>query len=173
LTQRTSPSMKSQVAPRNTRAVLTIEGLCARPKGFSLHDLDNIHSDYQVDDVSKVEEKLQGRAVRLRGLVDQVGPGFQAKFLTVESEDGAFTACLPMEEMKRTALVIYGLKGNKPLEREQGGPVRFVVPFYGDKCANVKSVARLVLSEEPRPDTRPSNQAEHAALHAKDGQADG
>ena len=93
--------MKSQVAPRNTRAVLTIEGLCARPKGFSLHDLDCIHSDYQVDDVSKVEEKLQGRAVRLRGLIDQVGPGFQAKFVTVESEDGAFTACLPMEEMKR------------------------------------------------------------------------
>lgn len=154
-------------APRNTRALITIEGECHRPQGFTFHDLDIVHEDYQIKDMAKIDERLKGQGVRLRGLIDQVGPGFYTKYLTVESEDGKFSACLPLEEISRTAVIIYGIKG-KPLDREDGGPVRFVIPFYPDKCANVKGATRIVLSEKPGKDTRPTTPAEHAKIHADD-----
>ena len=65
----------------------------------------------------------------------------------------------------RTAVVIYEKKG-KPLGREDGGPVRFVIPYFHDKCANVKGAVHMVLSQEPGRDTRPSNAKEHEAIHA-------
>ena len=157
--------MSPRKAARNTRAILTIEGTCSRPHAFSYHDLATVHEYYQVPDVSKVDERLRGKAVRLRKLIDMVGPSFHARHLTIESEDGQFSVCLPLAETARTALVVYELKG-KPLERADGGPARFIVPFLGDRCANVKGAALIVLSELPGRDTRPSNAAEHAALHA-------
>ena len=159
--------MKARKAPRNTRAVLTIEGECARPTAFSYHDLASVHEDYQVADLSKVDERLKGRGVRLRKLIDIAGPGFDARYLTVQSEDGSFSACLPLDEISRTAVVVYEL-GGKPLEREDGGPVRFIIPFFPDRCANVKGATRMLVSEQPGEDTRPSNAREHAAIHAEE-----
>jgi len=158
--------MTLRKAARNTRAILTIEGECARPRAFTHHDLATVHDYYQVPDVSKVDERLKGKGVRLRKLVDLVGPAFHARFLTVESEDGTFSACLPLAETSRTAVVIYELKG-KPLDRAEGGPVRFVIPFSGDACGNVKSAARITISEQPGRDTRPSQAAPQAAASAR------
>jgi len=159
--------MSHRKAKRNNRGILTIEGSCVRPMSFGIHELRSVHEYYQVKDVSKVDEKLKGSAVRLRKLIDLVGPEHHTKYITVESEDGKFAASLPLDEISRTALVIYSIK-NKPLERDEGGPVRFVIPFYGDKCANVKGAVRMTLSEEPGRDTRPSNSQEHADLHEAD-----
>jgi DMSO/TMAO reductase YedYZ molybdopterin-dependent catalytic subunit len=156
--------MSHRKAKRNNRGILTIEGHCVRPTSFSYHDLGSIHEYYQVQDIAKVDERLKGTAVRLRKLIDLVGPEYNTQYITVESEDGQFSASLPIEEVSRTALVVYAMK-KKPLEREEGGPVRFIIPFFGDKCANVKGAVRMVLSEEPGKDTRPSNAKDHAALH--------
>ena len=156
-------------APSNSRAVLTIEGQCVRPTAFTYYDLANIHEDYQVDDLSKVDQRLSGKAVRLRKLIDLVGPDFHTEYLTVESEDGAFAASLPLAEISRTAVVIYEQDG-KPLERDDGGPVRFVIPYFPDKCANVKSATHMLISEQQGRDTRPSTAAQHASLHG-DGDA--
>lgn len=142
-----------------------IEGSCARPRAFTHFDLGDIHEYYQVDDISKVDARLVGKAVRLRSLVDLVGPEFHAKYITIESEDGQYSVSLPLDETIRTALVVYELKG-KPLSREDGGPVRFFIPFFGDKCAAVKGATRMTLSEVPGRDTRPSNKKGHDALHA-------
>ncbi len=157
--------MSHQKAPRKPGAALTIEGVCDRPTAFGHYDLSILHSDYQVEDVSKVDSKLKGKAVRLRSLIDAVSPGFYARFITIESEDGTFSASLPLKETSQTALVIYELKG-KPLDRSEGGPVRFVIPFFGDKCANVKGAVKMTISEAPGRDTRPSNAKEHSAIHA-------
>jgi len=157
--------MPHRKAPRKPGAALVIEGDCARPTAFTHYDLGQIHPDYQVDDVSKVDQRLEGKAVRLRKLVDIVGPGFYSKFITVESEDGKFSASLPLDETMRTAIVIYEKKG-KPLDRDSGGPVRFVIPFHPDKCTAVKGAVHMVISEQPGRDTRPSNAKEHEALHA-------
>ena len=159
--------MPHRKAPRNTRAVVTVEGSCHRPTAFSYHDLAQMHSDYQIDDLSKVDERLEGKAVRLRALVDRAGPVLHTRYITVESEDGKFAASLPLHEVQRTAVVVYE-KGGKPLSRDDGGPVRFIIPFFPDKCANVKGATQLTLSEKPGRDTRPSNAEEHAKIHADD-----
>lgn len=153
-------------APVKSNAVLVIEGDCARPAAFSFHDLRSIHEDYQVPDAAKVDQRLKGSAVRLRALLDLVGPGWHSRWLTVESEDGKFSVSLPLEETRASALVVYGLK-NKPLERSDGGPVRFVVPFHPDDCTRVKGATRLIVSEERGRDTRPADSEEHRKLHAR------
>ena len=157
--------MSEKKAVRSPHALFVIEGDCHRPMSFSLLDLQEIHPYYQVADLSTVDETLSGKGVRLRKLVDLAGPGYGTQWLTFESIEG-FSACLPMDEISRTAVIVYE-KGGKPLPVEEGGPARVVVPYYPDKCANVKSLARIVISKEPRKDTRPSTQGEHEKLHAR------
>lgn len=159
--------MPFRKAPANTRGILTIEGECARPTAFSYHDMASLHSDYQVPDVSKIDARLKGTAVRLRALVESVGPDLSAAWLTVESEDGRFSASLPLREASETALIIFG-QGKKPLDRDAGGPVRFVIPFHPDACTKVKGARRISLTAERGKDTRPSTAAEHRAIHADD-----
>jgi len=157
--------MRDSHAARSPHALFRIEGECARPQSFSQLDLQEIHPYYQVADLAGVDEKLSGRGVRLRKLIDLAGPGYGTAWLTFESIEG-FSACLPMDEISRTGVIIYEQDG-KPLSPDAGGPARLVVPYYPDKCANVKSLSRIVISKEPRKDTRPSTQSEHEKLHAK------
>jgi DMSO/TMAO reductase YedYZ molybdopterin-dependent catalytic subunit len=125
--------MSAWKAPRNPHALFTIEGDVQRPQGFSYLDLAEVHPYYQIADLSTVDEKLSGKAVRLRKLLDTAGPGYGTQWLTVES-----------------------------LDREDGGPVRFLVPYYPDACANVKAVGRILVSRERGRDTRPSQKAGQA-----------
>jgi len=154
--------MPARKAPRNPHALFTIEGDVQRPQGFSYLDLAEIHPYYQLADLSTVDEKLSGKAVRLRKLLDIAGPGYGTQWLTVESIDGKFAASLPMADVARTAVLVYE-KDGKPLEREEGGPVRFIVPYYPDACANVKAVGRILVSRDRGRDTRPSQRADKPA----------
>jgi DMSO/TMAO reductase YedYZ molybdopterin-dependent catalytic subunit len=149
-------------------ALFSVEGQCWRPQGFSHLDLSEIHEYYQVEDVSKVVDGFTGKAVRLRKVVDIAGPDYGTRWLTVESMDGEFSVCLPLAETVRTALLIYE-RGGKPIPFEEGGPVRFVVPFHPDGCVHVKSVGKLLITREPGRDTRPATRQQHEALHAKQG----
>jgi len=117
------------------------------------------------NNVSLVDEQLAGKGVRLRKLIDIAGPGHGCKYMTVESADGEFAASLPLGEISRTAVLIYE-SGGKPLEREGGGPVRFVVPHHPDRCVNVKGLGRILVSREPGRDTRPSQQDSKAGAKA-------
>lgn len=157
--------MPRRQAPPNAHGILTIDGECERPTRFSYLDLKQIHPYYQVADMSLVDERLAGRGVRLRGLIDLAGPTCGTGWMTVHSADGKFSACLPLEEIRRTAIVVYE-KGGRPLSIEDGGPARFVIPYYPDKCANVKAVGRIEISRKPGKDTRPSTASQHDALHA-------
>ncbi|MHC4846398.1 MAG: molybdopterin-dependent oxidoreductase [Planctomycetota bacterium] len=146
---------------KNPHGLFTIEGDCLRPRSFSYLDLKEIHSDYQVDDLSLVDERLSGVGVRLRKLIDIAGPGYGCEYMTVESADGEFAASLPLGEISRTAVLVYE-KGGAPLERDDGGPVRFVVPYHPDNCVNVKGLGRILISKTPGRDTRPSQKDETA-----------
>jgi 2-dehydropantoate 2-reductase len=150
---------------RNTHSLFTIEGQCWRPRGFSQLDLESLHRYYQVEDMSSVDERLEGKAVRLRKLIDLAGPEHGTEYMTIESADGEYSVCLPMVETARTAVLIYEV-GGKPIASEEGGPVRFVIPYGTDNCANVKSVGRIIISKQPGRDTRPSNLEQHDQLHA-------
>jgi DMSO/TMAO reductase YedYZ molybdopterin-dependent catalytic subunit len=157
--------MSDKKAERTPHGLFVIEGECHRPQAFSLLDLQEIHPYYQIADLATVDETLAGRGVRLRKLVDIAGPDYGTQWLTFESIEG-FSACLPLDEISRTGIIVFE-KGGKPLAPDEGGPTRLVVPYYPDKCANVKSLARIVVSKQPRKDTRPSTQGEHEKLHAK------
>jgi DMSO/TMAO reductase YedYZ molybdopterin-dependent catalytic subunit len=145
---------RSNPAARTSHALFSIEGDCQRPQSISWLDLQEVHPYYQVADLSTVDETLSGKGVRLRKLIDMAGPGYGTAWLTFESLEG-FTACLPLAEISRTGIIQYE-KGGKALTPEDGGPARLIVPYYPDKCANVKSLARIVISKEPVKDTRPS-----------------
>ena len=148
----------------NAHGLFSIEGACVRPHRFSHLDLKSIHRYYQIDDLSKVDERLTGKGVRLRKLIDLAGADPKAGFLVAHSEDGAFTATLPMDVAK-SAIIIYERKG-KALDRAEDGPVRLVVPFHPDKCGNVKGLGRLVVSHEPGDDTKKHDHSGKAAAPA-------
>ncbi|MHC5210171.1 MAG: molybdopterin-dependent oxidoreductase [Planctomycetota bacterium] len=162
--------MSRRKAPLNPHGILTIEGECERPASFSHLDLAEIHPYYQVEDLSLVDERLFGTGVRLRRLIDLIGPECGTEWMTIHSADGGFSACLPLEEIRRTGIVVYQ-KGGRPLSIEDGGPARFVIPYYPDKCANVKAIGRIEISRKPGKDTRPSTAGEHDALHAAERKA--
>jgi DMSO/TMAO reductase YedYZ molybdopterin-dependent catalytic subunit len=145
-------------APRNPHGLFAIEGEVERPQAFSYLDLQEVHRYYQVADLSLVDERLSGKAVRLRRLLDLAGPVYGTRFLTIESADGGFSPSVPIAEVSRTALIVYEKEG-KPLPLDQGGPARFVVPYHPDACLNVKALGRLVVSRERGRDTRPSQTA--------------
>ena len=75
---------------RNPHALFSIEGHCLRPQFFSYLDLREIHSDYQVDDLALVDERLAGKGVRLRKLIDIAGPGDGCEYLTIESAEVSY-----------------------------------------------------------------------------------
>jgi DMSO/TMAO reductase YedYZ molybdopterin-dependent catalytic subunit len=157
--------MSSNPTARTSHSLFTIEGDCQRPQSISRLDLQEVHPYYQVADLATVDETLSGKGVRLRKLIDMAGPGYGTAWLTFESIEG-FTACLPLAEVSRTGIIQYE-QGGKPLTPEDGGPARLVVPYYPDKCANVKSLARIVISKEPVKDTRPSGKTVQEKLPAR------
>ncbi len=75
------------------------------------------------------------------------------------------------QPVREQGIVVYRL-GDGPLGTERGGPVRFLVPDPSachtgelDECANVKYLSRIELTTRRGRDTRPTNEADHAALH--------
>ncbi len=139
--------MTDRKAARNPHALFVIEGDCQRPLAFGPLDLADLHANYQVDDMATVDERLSGKGVRLRKLIDLVGPGYGTAWLTIQSLEG-FTACVPLAQVSRTGVILYE-KSGKALSVEDGGPARLIVPFFAAECADVKGLSRLSISREP------------------------
>jgi DMSO/TMAO reductase YedYZ molybdopterin-dependent catalytic subunit len=140
---------------------LCIEGEVVTPRQFSFDDLAAL--PHQIPDISVLAPGRRGRAVRLRVLLDEIGLGERATYLTLYADDGAYSASVPLDAVIDHAMVIYGLD-NQPLPATQGGPMRFLIPDVTvcgigevDACANVKYLSRIEASDGPGPDTRPTN----------------
>jgi|SRR5262245_28204486 len=156
--------------------MLTISGEIAEPRTLKFADLAAIDARYQVADVSRIVPGRKGDAVRFAGLLDLVRPKDTARYLGLHSSTDDFHASIPLSAIADRALVIYRLDG-QPLPSKAGGPVRFFIPDFAachteeiDECANVKFVDRIELTAEKGFDNRPHDGAEHAALHAKEGE---
>jgi DMSO/TMAO reductase YedYZ molybdopterin-dependent catalytic subunit len=80
--------------------------------------------------------------VRVRDVIDAVGPNGKAKFVTFYSGDGVYTDSLTISQARSDhAILCWALNGS-PLIHEQGMPLRLIYPdMYGYK--NVKWVRRL------------------------------
>jgi DMSO/TMAO reductase YedYZ molybdopterin-dependent catalytic subunit len=156
-----------------SESTLTIDGEVQYPRQLSRADFAGIEAAYQVPDVSRLDPKRQGRAVRLAGVLALVNVKPAAKYLTLHATADDFHASVPLEVVRDRGVLIYELDG-RPLPVSAGGPVRFYIPDHAachsaevDECANVKFVDRLELSAEPGLDNRPHDDKSHEALHQK------
>ncbi len=159
-----------------SQALLSIDGAVEAPADLSFDDLAAMDAAVQVEDVSRIDSKRSGDAVRLAGILDRVRPKPAAKYLTLHASSDDFHASIPLEAVRDRAIVIYRLDG-RPLPPSAGGPVRFFIPDFAachtdeiDECANVKFVDRMEFSAEPGQDNRPHDAQEHEALHEREDQ---
>jgi DMSO/TMAO reductase YedYZ molybdopterin-dependent catalytic subunit len=153
---------------------LQVGGDVQRPVVLDYEDFHTFDARYQVPDVSQLHPDRPGRAVRLAGLLELVGPNDDVRYISLHSSKDDFHASVPLTPIRETAVLIYGLN-DAPLSEEAGGPFRFFIPNHAachthdiDECANVKFVDRIELTAEKGRDNRPEDERSHAALHAKE-----
>lgn len=159
----------------NAPAKLIIRGEVEVPCELTLSDLKGISSDFQIEDVSQIASGRTGTAVRLAGILSLVKPKASAKYLTLHAARDDFHASIPLEAIADKAIVIYRI-GEEPLSVKAGGPYRFFIPDHAacrvadvDECANVKFIDEMEFTATRGHDNRPHDEAEHAALHEKEG----
>lgn len=152
-------------------SLLKVTGLVAAPKEFGFADLAGL--DGQVPDVGRQAPGREGGAVRLDAVLEAVRPLPGARYVTLSTGDGSFSASVLLESIRQQGLVLYRL-GNSTLPEAKGGPLRFLIANVEacgtgdvDRCANVKFLSSIHLSETPGRDLRPATRKAHEDLHAR------
>jgi 2-dehydropantoate 2-reductase len=138
---------------------LEICGHVRQPGRFDFEALTRLPE--QIDDIASIVPGRNSGGVRLVSLLNAVQPDAEATHLTVEADDGSFSASVPLAAVVDSGVVLYRL-GSQALPTQQGGPFRFLITDAQtcatggvDLCANVKAVGRIALSVGPGRDTRP------------------
>jgi DMSO/TMAO reductase YedYZ molybdopterin-dependent catalytic subunit len=138
---------------------LEVTGQVARPGRFDFEALARLPE--QVEDIGTLVPGRKGGGVRLSALLAAVQPQPGVTHITLESDDAAFSASVPLEAVANSGVVLYRF-GSQALPPQQGGPFRFLISDAQscatggvDLCANVKFVGRLTISSGPGRDTRP------------------
>lgn len=152
--------------------VLRVEGAVERPLGLTFDDLAALPESAQVRDVTRFNPKRPGDGVSLEALLERARPRDEANYLTLHADKDDFHVSVPLGAVRGEGIVVYRL-GDGPLGAEHGGPVRFLIRDPAachtdelDDCANVKYLSRIELTIRRGRDTRPADEAAHAALHA-------
>jgi DMSO/TMAO reductase YedYZ molybdopterin-dependent catalytic subunit len=161
----------------NQTVVLKVDGAVENPVELSYDDLARLPKGYQVADVSRfpAHAKRLGDGVELEALLEQVRPKPEANYLTLHADRDDFHVSVPLQAVRGEGILVYKNAGG-PLAPEHGGPIRFLVRDPSachtsemDDCANVKYLSRIELSVRRGRDTRPVDDAAHAALHRQPG----
>lgn len=166
---------RSQVIPTmEDPNVLILDGAVEQPLRLTYDDLSAFPESGQVRDVSRFQPSRQGDGVMLDALLERARPHADANYLTLHADRDDFHVSIPLQAVRGECIVVYRL-GDGPLELKQGGPIRFLIRDPSachttelDDCANVKYLSRIELTVRRGRDTRPADEAAHAALH--DGQ---
>ncbi|MBM4138720.1 MAG: 2-dehydropantoate 2-reductase [Nitrospira sp.] len=139
---------KEQTSPGRVR----IDGAVVQPISFDRMAIASLPEEHQLD-VSTVMPGMQGRGIRLKGLLDVPALAIDADHVAVHAVDGKYSACLTLQQAREYGVLVYELDGT-PLPDSKGGPFRLVTPGLGDLCANVKGVGRIEVTKGPGRDTR-------------------
>ena len=154
--------------------LLRTDGLVKRPLNLAYEALLELPG--QVPDLALLVPGRRGGVVMLNALLNAAGACEEAEFITLSTSDGAFSASVPLNQIREQGIVVYR-DVDGPLSEAQGGPVRFLIKDIEacrlgsgeiDRCANVKHLFRIELSSSLGRDTRPGTQLEHEALHEDD-----
>jgi DMSO/TMAO reductase YedYZ molybdopterin-dependent catalytic subunit len=155
----------------NDLVLLKVEGLVEHPLDLRFEDLARLPAGSQVPDVSRFQAKRQGDGVTLEALLERARPRAEANYLTLHADHDDFHVSIPLQAVRGEAIVVYKI-GGRPFGPEHGGPIRFLIRDPAachtdelDDCANVKYLSRIELTVRRGRDTRPADEAAHAALH--------
>ena len=153
--------------------LLRFEGAVDRPLGWTFEELLAMPGDDQVPDVSRFHPGRRGDAVSLDALFRMAGPRPEASHVTLHADRDDFHVSVPLDALREQGLVVYKV-GPDRLGVEQGGPIRLLILDPAachsdelDDCANVKYLSRIELTVRRGRDTRPADEAAHAALHGE------
>ncbi len=117
---------------------VSIGGLVAQPKEWSLEDLEKLPQEQRVIDIHCVTRWSKPGATftgfSLKTLLDQCQPLPEARFLSfIARSDQGHNTSLPLDEALELDVFIALNYEGQPLQPEHGGPIRTVVPkkyFY-------------------------------------------
>jgi 2-dehydropantoate 2-reductase len=135
--------------------ILRIEGAVVQPIVLDRESLTKLPAEHQVSDLGAIMPNMNGKAIRVKGILDVPALAIGADHVTFHSQDGQFAASLTVRQAMDHGVLVYELDG-QPMPESKGGPFRLVAPGLGDLCANVKGVVRIELTKGPGKDTRPS-----------------
>lgn len=152
--------------------LLTIDGAVDCPLHLTFADLEAFPDKDQIHDVSRFHPSRRGDGVLLAPLLVRARVKPAANYLTLHADRDDFHVSIPLEPVRDQGIVVYRV-GQEPLGVAEGGPIRFLIRDPSachtgelDECANVKYLSRIELTERRGRDTRPADEAAHAALHA-------
>jgi DMSO/TMAO reductase YedYZ molybdopterin-dependent catalytic subunit len=155
--------------------VLKVEGAVDNPLALSFEALGALPEAAQVRDVSRFNAKRPGDGVALEALLAIARPKPEANYVTLHADRDDFHVSVPLQPIRGEGIVVYR-HGDGPLAQEHGGPIRFLIRDPAachtdelDDCANVKYLSRIELTVRRGRDTRPADEAAHAALHHAQG----
>jgi DMSO/TMAO reductase YedYZ molybdopterin-dependent catalytic subunit len=151
--------------------LLRLDGEVERPLDLCYEDLSGFAESEQVSDVSRFQPSRRGDGVALEALLSLAKPKPEANYLTLHAGRDDFHVSIPLDPVRAEGIVVYKV-GSAPLRSDQGGPIRFLIRNPAachtdelDDCANVKYLDRIELTVRKGRDTRPHDDAAHAALH--------
>jgi DMSO/TMAO reductase YedYZ molybdopterin-dependent catalytic subunit len=155
--------------------VLELLGEVEQPLRLTTADLAALPPEAQVLDVSRFQAGRKGDGVALEALLERARPKATATHVTLHADRDDFHVSVPLEALREQGVVVYKV-GDEPLAVAQGGPIRLILRDPAschtgelDDCANVKYLSRIELTAGRGRDTRPQDEAEHAALHERQG----
>jgi 2-dehydropantoate 2-reductase len=140
---------------RTGPGILRVDGEVVQPVSLDRAAIASLPAEHQLD-ISMVMPGMQGKGIRVKGLLDIPALAIGADHVTFHASDGNYSACLTLQQAREYGVLVYELDG-AALPDAKGGPFRLVTPGLGDLCANVKGVARIEVTIGTGRDTRPTN----------------
>ncbi len=142
------------IRSRSEKPTLAVGGLVAHPRTWSWDEL--AAHPQRIPNLGELAEGFVGEAVPLAHVLTDAGPEPAATHATVFSDDGHYRASIPIGDLVDLGWLAVSLDG-EPLPRDEGGPLRVVVPRGRTLCWNVKSAVEIRVTAGPEPDSVPEN----------------
>lgn len=121
--------------------IITVERQDGSSRAFTTEELMSLPD--RLDDIGRLVPDRSGEAVSVKALLAAASVGDTETVATFKSGE-TFSADVELGIARENGWLVFRLDGH-PLPARYGGPVRLFIPGLDDRCANVKSVDRLIV----------------------------